>query len=125
MIRIFFWWIAISAFFLTKPVFGANIAPIIILDPPLESSCLCGQIKVYTERKWLEGALIEEVMPDFTQVIQTTHSVKNGYFKFPETSSEEFHYICVSGGAGFRTMCYKIKISKKSTKPIIIEIPYR
>jgi len=124
MIRIFFLWIVLSAFFLNKPVLGLNIAPVIILDPPLESSCLCGQIRVYTERKGLEGALIEEVTPDFEQVIQSTHSVKNGYFKFPEISSEEFHYICVSNGLGFRTVCYKIKISKKVKKTLIIEIHY-
>ena len=121
MIRNIFILIALSAFFLNKPVFGGRPGKI-IFDAPLESSCLCGQIRHYGDREGLEGALIEEVAPDFEQVIRSTRSGKKGYFRFSKAPSKEFHYICVSNGPQFRTACYTVKISKKVKEKMIIEI---
>ena len=122
MIRNLFVWTAISAFFLNVPVLGGPpYYKMIIDDPPQEAPCLCGQVRIYGGRGGNEGILIEEVMSDFEQVIRSTRSGKNGYFKFPKTSSKKLHYICASKPE-FVTHCYTVKISKKVKETMIIEM---
>jgi len=99
--------------------------PMVIVDSPVEASCLCGQVKPAFDREGIKGALIEEVTSDFEQVIQSTYSGRNGYFKFPKASFKELHNICVSNGPDFQTICYKIKISKKVKETLIIKLGFK
>lgn len=126
MINILFLWVAFNAFQSNPTPNGPYVSgPMVIVDSPVEASCLCGQVKPAFAREGLKGALIEEVTPDYEQVIQSTYSVENGYFKFPKASFKELHNICVSSGPEFQTICYKIKISKKIKETLIIKLGFR
>ena len=98
-----FLWIAFSVL-QNKPASDIKI----IVDTPKESHCLCGHVRLYGGGdEGGEGFLVEELTPDFNQVIRSTYTGKKGYFEFPKTSSKEMHYICVVGEPFYQTFCYK------------------
>jgi hypothetical protein len=94
--------------------------PIIVVDQPKNSHCLCGQVRFYAEDGGA-GFLVSEMNSSFDRIVRSTHSGKNGYFEFPNASSKGMHYICASDPL-YQTVCYKVKISKKEKGKLIVNI---
>lgn len=114
MIHIVVSFVIAFGLFQTDPFDG----PIIIIDQPRKSHCLCGQVRVYDELGG-PGFLVSEMNSGFDRIIRSTYSGKNGYFEFPNASSKEMHYICASDPL-YQTVCYKVKISKKEKGKLIV-----
>jgi hypothetical protein len=97
----------------------------VIVDTVQKSHCLCGQVRLYGGGdEGGEGFLVEELTPDFNQVIRSTHAGKKGYFEFPKTSSREIHYICISGDL-WQTTCRKVQVSKKVQEKLLIIMSFK